>query len=1277
MLNRLTFVLNLLIKFTQQLILNLKVTIKGEKTFLIFWIILGLLLIVPLTNYATIQNNYSFKQISHEQGLPGINLRDQIQDGHGIIWICIESIGLCRYDGHKFILYENDLENPSSISSNYVNKVVEDHDGYIWVATDYGLNRFDKKTQKFEVFLHDPDNPKSLPNNICRSLLVDSNGNILVGTENGLAIKYAGTNDFEHFFSNSQPYSYLDDERISILGITEHSNDIFWLATNQGLIKFFPSTGQYRKWMNNGNLTNAPIHNRILDVKEDNKGFLWLATHRGLDRFDINKETFIHWQYKPVDLDQLEQEGVNSILIDKFGTIWVATYTNGIILIDPNTLDYRRITKNNQEEYPLRSNHIRYIYEDDMGLIWIGTKFEGLFKYNDNSNVFNRWPEKYDCLIPLRNKYILSFYDDNDIYWVGTKMEGLFKVNSKTGTIEQFQHSINNNSTLTSNRVHFITRDSEANLWIGTESGLCLMNEQTNTFKSICDLTINWLCEDKNKTLWVGTTNGVRAIDVDSRKFSKYISQTPNNFFGSENYEVMYIYTDASGDTWFSTRFNGLFRYNHPADSLTHYFSTNQHGDISGNMARAIYEDPSGNIWVGTKSQGLNCYDKNTKEFKTYTVDDGLPSNMVLCIEEDKQGNLWLGTHNGVSKFNVKNKTFSNYNSDYGLSSNISEIAASHSFNSGELLFGGNNGFNIFKPEDIRQNDYIAPIIFTSIKVKEKEIEEDIENIKELKLNYKENYISFEFTLTDYNNPFRHQYSVWLEGVDNEWKSLGNRNYVSYTNLEHGHYTLNVKAANEFGNWTDEALVLKITVAPPFYLTVWFKLFSIAIILGFVALVVVQIRKRQNTLEHLIQERTQKLEFAYKELLKKNTKIREQNRQIEHHHNELEQKVAERTRDLEIAKRKAEESDRLKSSFLANMSHEIRTPLNAITGFSTLISNDIYSPERKQKYVSIIKTNATSLMKLVEDILDISKIEAEQLKIEKEFFELNSMLAELNAIFQEEIKHKRLELVKLTCAPPIEAEKNIFFNSDQIRIRQILVNLLNNAIKFTTIGKIELGHEIKENSVKFWVRDTGIGIKESDLECIFDRFTKIEENKALYRGTGLGLSISKSLSKMLGGTMWVESEINIGSCFYFEIPGEIKHEYVYVAQNKPVYPKKLNLSNKSVLIVEDEKSNYELLHSFLLSTKVEIVWAQNGKIAIDICQKRKFDFILLDIRMPEMDGYITFKYIKEILPDVPVIAQTAFAMPDDEKRINETGFNDLLIKPFSRDELFYKIKNLF
>jgi signal transduction histidine kinase/CheY-like chemotaxis protein len=438
------------------------------------------------------------------------------------------------------------------------------------------------------------------------------------------------------------------------------------------------------------------------------------------------------------------------------------------------------------------------------------------------------------------------------------------------------------------------------------------------------------------------------------------------------------------------------------------------------------------------------------------------------------------------------------------------------------------------------------------------------------------------------------------------------------------------------------------------------------------AFLIYAIKKRQENLKKVITERTQKLEIAYKELLNKNTYIRQQKRQIERHHNELEQKVAERTHDLEIAKQRAEESDRLKSAFLANMSHEIRTPLNAIIGFSTLVSNESTNTERKQKYVNIIKNNTASLLKLVEDILDISKIEANQLKIEKEFFEINSLIIDINTLFQKEIVAKKGSKVKLLLNKKSPPNSNIFFYSDPVRVKQIIENLISNAIKFTHSGKIELGYKVKDKSILFWVSDTGIGIKPEDLEYIFNRFTKVESDDAIYRGTGLGLSISRSLVEMLNGRIWVESEINKGSTFYFELAGDIEIRNQSSEKRSPT-SYNIDLSGKNILIVENERSNYILLQSFLTKTNARLTWAHNGNIAIEHCQNKKYDIILMDIRIPVIDGYETLKKIRKFDAEVTIIAQTVYATPDEKEKITKAGFNDYIIKPYSKDDILKKI----
>lgn len=495
-----------------------------------------------------------------------------------------------------------------------------------------------------------------------------------------------------------------------------------------------------------------------------------------------------------------------------------------------------------------------------------------------------------------------------------------------------------------------------------------------------------------------------------------------------------------------------------------------------------------------------------------------------------------------------------------------------------------------------------------------------------------------------------------------------------FTNLI---YIVNACFIDIYGNIIIKEASLDAILLIAYYQTWWFWVLMLLFIVPIVAIIYLHIRKRQLKLEELINERTRKLEIAYKELLSKNTKIREQKHQIEVHQHELEEKVAERTRDLEIAKRKAEESDRLKSSFLANMSHEIRTPLNAISGFSSLVSKDNYSAERKQRYVNIIKANVNSLLKLVEDILDISKIESGQLKIEKEFFDFTNMITEVNAIFQEELKLMHEKNVKLICENISSGDNIIELNSDQIRIKQILSNLLSNALKFTKEGKVEFGYRLNEKSILLWVRDTGIGIKKEDIGNIFNRFIKIEEEKAIYRGTGLGLSISRSLTELLEGRIWVESEIGKGSSFYFEIPGEIRITQNWKMPEENEIEKKIDLNGKTVLMIEPERTSYLLLHSFLTSSKLVVIWAQNGKTAIDLLQKQYFDFIILDLRLPDYSSNAILSEIKQQSPFVPVIAQTSYASPAEKKTLTALGYSSLLIKPYNKEDLLKAISMLF
>ncbi|MCF6240345.1 MAG: PAS domain S-box protein [Bacteroidales bacterium] len=378
-------------------------------------------------------------------------------------------------------------------------------------------------------------------------------------------------------------------------------------------------------------------------------------------------------------------------------------------------------------------------------------------------------------------------------------------------------------------------------------------------------------------------------------------------------------------------------------------------------------------------------------------------------------------------------------------------------------------------------------------------------------------------------------------------------------------------------------------------------------------------------------------------------------------------------RQLKEAKKRAEESDRLKSAFLANMSHEIRTPMNAIIGFANLLKIPDLDEQNKFEYLNHIIQSGDNLLNLINDIIDVSKIEAEQLKIEKSPVNINELLNQLHSRYEELLTLKQPGEIKLYLEKALPGE-GISIESDPYRLQQVISNLLNNAIKFTKSGRIDFGYTLENSHVKFFVRDTGLGVPKDKEQFIFTRFGKLEDpEKFNQSGTGLGLSISKSLIQLLGGNMWLNTDYKNGAEFFFTIPlREIKQNKTSDKNsNSPKPDENLKINGKTILIAEDEVLNYKLLETLVKRTGAEVVWAKDGLQALDIVKDRNdIDLVFMDIKMPKMNGYEATKKIKQIKPNLPVIAQTAFAFADEKKRIIQSGCDRFLKKPLKKQEIY-------
>jgi signal transduction histidine kinase len=529
-----------------------------------------------------------------------------------------------------------------------------------------------------------------------------------------------------------------------------------------------------------------------------------------------------------------------------------------------------------------------------------------------------------------------------------------------------------------------------------------------------------------------------------------------------------------------------------------------------------------------------------------------------------------------------------------------------------------------------------------------------------------------------------------MEGFNKEWISCDTQHEASYTNLNPGEYTFRVKASNNDGVWNTEGTSIRITILPPWWQTWWFTtiiLFSLAGLLLLIYYIRIALyRNQQKRLVVLVKERTQQLEESaikiedrQKEINSQNEKLMTQQVELNKHRNQLEILVEERTKELIAAKEKAEESDRLKSSFLANLSHEIRTPLNAILGFSLILGEKELSENERCQYNAIVETSSNNLLDLINDILDISKIEAGQMELFLRPVPLESVINDLIRRFDVLMKRQNAE-TDSNVALKVNINEEIFKTqiiTDKLRVQQILSNLISNAIKFTSEGYIEVGCTKLPGveMLEFYVKDTGIGIQEENLHLVFERFRKIEDDiSQLHRGAGLGLSISFQLVNMLGGTMNVTSKFGEGSVFYFTIPF-IKSDTPFIApkisRQTDMIP---DLSDCTILVAEDDSSSFSYIEKLLKKTNANISHALNGKEVLSLLQKHnEIDLILMDIKMPVMDGIEALHEIRKMNIQIPVIAQTAYTLANEVVKLKNEGFDEYISKPVNPENFYRKI----
>jgi signal transduction histidine kinase/ligand-binding sensor domain-containing protein len=1087
--------------------------------------------------------NPSFRRINSSEGLSNSWVRCFFQDDLGFIWVGT-SDGLNRFDGKQLKVFRPSTPKGINLGNVTVNSIIKQNDSLLWIATDGGLFSFNMINETMEMDTLLPPHPV-----LC--MVKDHQNNFWFGTNNGLFFYQGYHKILNRFSTESSQTNAISNNYIGTLLVDSDAN--LWVGTKKGLNRFNRTRKDFEH-----------IHDKMLyqseDIRciyEDRQKNIWVGTaHNGLKlmKHSTNNIRFEH----------ILDGSISDVYADLNNRLWVAHSNEaGIYLLDPihDTEEKPKfITLKNDplDEQSLSDNSAFRFFEDQTGDLWIGTYGNGINYYSPRAKAFRNVTEQYNKEQSIYNNLVNCFYEEEAYLWIGTE-GGLDRLNKKTGRFEHFQNKPGNQGSLASNPVLSVFKDSGGNLWVGTwAGGLHRFNYQNNTFKryqpdgkpgSLGSENVSVITEDHQKRLWVGTVSGgLNLFDPANESFTCY-RKNPADSTSLAGRSMNDLLVTRKGELYISL-YSAVDRYNESTNSFEH-ISRMADEQYQPATITDLFEDSRGNLWLATNA-GLELLDSSGHISRVYTTINGLPDNTIQAILEDDHGNLWLSTNRGIACFingihAPDNPEFQHFTLNDGLLSNNFKSRAAMKNSDGHFYFGSLNGYTWFHPDSIRMNNLQPKIAFTYLLVQYaspneytnyKPYNANLNFASKIDLSYPNTNFIIGFAALNYLNPEENQYQYKLEGYDTEWVNALNSNTATYTNIPEGTYRFLVTGSNNDGVWATSPASITIVIHPAWWQSFLFK-FVILVLVFLVSLTIIAIRfislSRTNLeLEARVNKRTMELTRLNHLLEEKNDKISEQNVELEKHQNHLENLVADRTIELEDARMKAEESNRLKSAFLANMSHEIRTPMNAIIGFSSMLADSGLPDEKRVKYIQQVKTNGNNLNMLINDIIDISLIEAKQLNLHPTIFDVSKLLNDLHQVFMLENKdHFVFEYDNMN------DPQNLMLNNDAHRFRQIMVNLLSNAFKYSEKGVIRYGYEVYETEVQFYVKDDGIGIDHQEQENIFMHFYKSNKNKSkLYRGTGIGLAICKNLVTQMGGKIWVESEWKKGSTFYFTLPLE-------------------------------------------------------------------------------------------------------------------------------------------
>lgn len=1248
-------------------------------------LILSVFLLSGFSSYAinVAPDQYKFSLLDMNDGLSNNQIKCFLKDSHGFLWIGTMS-GLNRYDGYEMKEFKYDSKDTASIVGNTILNLFEDPENNLWVQTNYGYSIYNHTTGNFssnrQYFLE----KYNLPGNDIENIVKDPEGNFwFINTGQGIT-KYNPKTKTSMLLKHAP----ADDNSLStnyVSAVAPSADGALWVAHRNGILE---KLDRKTLAVKERKLTIYDKFNQELlfyALLVDSGDDLWVYLpfdSRGLFLYKTDEDEMFYF-HKDSQRYKLNNNLARGLVEVNKGTLWAGMDHGGINMIDKQSLTVQYIQHDDEVEKSLAHNSINSMYKDNEGIVWVGTVKNGVNYYHESVMRFPHFKHHKSIKESLPYDDINTFVEDKEgNLWMGTNGSGMLYWNRETGEYKQYKHDPNNSNSLSSDIIVSMFMDSRDNLWIGTYlGGLNKFDGQKFTVykndprdnKSLADNSVWEIFEDSKGGIWLGTlSRGVEFFDPQKEEF-RHFKEGNKEIPIHCNY-ISALAEDRYGNIWIGGGY-GVDVINMEKGESTYFFHDSQnHQSLISNDILFILNDSKNRIWIGT-SDGLSLYNEEDSTFLNISREDGLPNNTIITILEDDEGHLWLSTSNGLSNV-ILDRTakkdedmivsFRNYDEQDGLQSRAFNGNSACKLSTGELVFGGTKGFNLFHPHNLSRNEIAPEVVFTDFQLFNKSIEAgervngrvllntSVLQGEEIVLRHDENVFSIQFAALNFLHSDKNNYKYKLEGFDKDWLTADkNTRKITYTNLDPGNYNFRVIAANNDGVWNEKGANITVTVLAPYWKTPWAYIIYVVLI----AVVLFFIRRFMINKERM------------------------------HFQIEQERRDARRMHELDL----------MKIKFFTNVSHEFRTPLSLILApIEKLLHQK--DNDGQQKQYQMIHRNARRLLNLVNQLLDFRKLEVEGIRLYLSEGDIISFIKEMVFSFVDLSDKKNIELTFESNTPVLQA------SFDMDKLEKILFNLLSNAFKFTPEGgKITVNVSCFDNDssseglkiLNIKVQDTGIGIAKEKAEKVFERFFRNDmPGSMVNQGSGIGLSITKEFVKIHGGDIALESEVGKGSCFSVTIPiqeittEKIKRTTATVAtpKDEEIFPSEVKdetlvqdgIEKAPLVLLVEDNEDFRFYLKDNLGVHFTIIEAQNGNEGWQKALANMPDLIVSDLMMPQMDG---MEFCKKIKADprtshIPLVLLTASSADEQKLKGLKIGANDYITKPFNFEILLTRLENL-